>query len=137
VAITPTAEGSFEIIQKVRDASIWLAPSVGVDFFVRESGTGNYRAGIIPGVGYGFKWGDASDRDNLRPYAALDFFLQGALTDELSDHSGFDYFNIDVLPVFTIYNWVSVGYGWRFKIGLEGVEGVNRNIFSFGLRKGT
>jgi len=116
---------------------VWFGPSVGFDVFVREGGTGQYKAGVIPGVGYGIKWGKkggAKTPDS--PRISLDLFLQGALADELASHDGADYFDIDVLPVVTVVNWVSIGWGVRFKMGLNGLDGSTKSLFSFGVRKG-
>jgi hypothetical protein len=117
------------------NTTVWAGPSIGFDAFVRESGTGQYRTGIIPGVGYGVKWGKESP--NSKPWIALDLFVQGAVSEENKEHEGSDYFNIDVLPVVTLFDWVSVGYGPRFKTGLGGLASDRRNLFSFGVRKAT
>lgn len=119
--------------------TVWAGPSVGFDAFVRESGTGAYKTGIIPGVGYGIKWGraQADATKEPSPWIALDLFLQGAVSEEDDSHSGADFFNIDALPVLTFFNWVSVGYGPRFKSGLNGEPSIHRTLFSFGIRKAT
>jgi hypothetical protein len=119
---------------QVADSSFWFGPSVGFDVFVRESVTGSYRTGIIPGVGYGAKWASS---DGRRVYFGIDLFLQGAAVEEDDAHDGLDYFNIDVLPVATLLNWVSVGLGPRFKMGLDKQPSTRRWIFSFGVRKAT
>lgn len=123
----------------ITDTRVWVGPSVGFDAFVRESGSGNYRTGIIPGVGYGLKWGRTpkDPKGEPSPWIAIDLFVQGAMSEEDDSHSGFDYFNIDALPVVTILNWISIGYGPRFKTGLDGLPSTHRTLFSFGLRKAT
>lgn len=121
----------------VRNTKMWAGPSLGFDVFSRESGTGKYVTGVIPGIGYGVKWGRPNPDPTKDPtaYAALDVFVQGAQSDEDTAHEGNDYFNIDVLPVLTLFNWVSVGYGPRFKTGLDGHPSKNRWLFTFGVKK--
>lgn len=115
------------------DTILWFAPTVGFDLFVRENGTKQYKVGLIPGVGYGLKWGSSKENSI---YLSLDVFLQAAMSEEIDSISGPDYFNIDVLPIITVYDWFSIGFGWRFKLGLDQkVADVNRNLFSFGIRK--
>jgi hypothetical protein len=113
-----------------------VAPSVGFDLFVRESESGAYKTGIIPGVGYGLKfkptWWHGS-----KYFLSLDLFVQGLLTDEVDAHAGNDFFNIDFIPVLVLIDWFGFGFGPRFKIGLENVPSEQRWIFSFGIRKST
>ncbi len=121
----------------VRNLKTWAGPSVGFDVFTRESGTGKYVSGVIPGIGYGIKWGRPNQDPTKDPtaLAAIDMFIQGSQSEEDSDHEGSDYFNIDVLPVVTLFNWVSVGYGPRFKTGLDGHPSKTRWLFTFGVKK--
>lgn len=113
------------------DSTFFLSPSVSFDVFVRESDTGHYKVGAIPGVGYGIRWSP-----NKKPILSLDIFIQANLSEELDPNAGFEYFNIDVLPILTFFNWFGIGYGPRFKIGLENVPTKSIGIFSFGIRKG-
>lgn len=113
-----------------------ITPSVGFDFFIRESQSGSYKMGIIPGVGYGLKW-DPGWWKTTKYFLSLDLFVQGLLSNELESHDGNDYFDVDVLPVITVIDWFGVGFGSRFKIGLENVPSKQRWIFSFGIRKAT
>jgi hypothetical protein len=122
---------------RVRDVGKWLGPSVGIDVMIRESRTGRYTTGLIPGVGYGFKWGRREADGSITPWLALDVFVQGATSEEVETHSGPDYFNIDVLPVVTVLNLVSVGFGRRWKLGLTGQSSAHAWLFSFGIRKAT
>lgn len=114
--------------------NIWLGPSVGFDVFTYDTSTKQYAAGIIPGVGYGLKykpaWWKLSDA-----FLALDVFVSAVLADDDPNHSGSDHFNIDVIPIITFMDWVSVGYGPRFQIGLDTEEGDHHGLFSFGVRK--
>jgi hypothetical protein len=113
-----------------------IAPSIGFDFFVRESKSGAYKMGIIPGVGYGIKFKPTWWK-TTKYFLSLDLFVQGLLTDELETHAGNDFFNIDVIPVLVLIDWFGIGFGPRFKIGLENVPCEQRWIFSFGIRKST
>ena len=110
--------------------------SVGLDCFTRESKSGAYKVGLIPGVGYGIrykpKWWTVT-----KYLLSFDIFIQGLLSDDLETHEGSDYFNIDILPVITLIDWFGVGFGKRIKIGLEDVPHDHRWIFSFGIKKAT
>jgi hypothetical protein len=116
-----------------KDSTLFLAPSLSIDLFVRESQSGAYKIGAIPGIGYGLKYKPKKWESGF--LIGIDVFAQANLVDEIDTHSGFDYFNIDILPVVTLFNWIGVGYGPRFKIGLNGIPSTNRGLFSFGLRK--
>jgi hypothetical protein len=113
-----------------------FAPSIGFDVFIRESKSGYYKMGIIPGVGYGLKYKPKCwKRTNY--LIGVDLFLQGLFVEEVDTHEGFDYFNLDILPVLNVIDWFGIGYGLRFKIGLTGIPSETRWIFCFGLRKAT
>ncbi len=115
---------------------ISFVTSVGMDCFTRESKSGAYKVGLIPGFGYGIKfkprWWTMT-----KYLLAGDLFVQGVLSDDLETHEGSDYFNIDILLVITVMDWIGVGLGPRFKIGLEDVPHELRCVFSFGIKKAT
>ena len=115
---------------------IVFVTSVGLDCFTRESKSGAYKVGLIPGYGYGIKyipkWWTVT-----KYFLALDVFVQGFLSDDLETHEGSDYFNIDILPVITFMDWFGVGFGPRIKIGLKDVPHEFRSVFSFGIKKAT
>jgi hypothetical protein len=121
----------FEQLQK--DSIIKIRPSYGVDMFTREGGSGDYKFGVIPGIGYGISFKPRMMKDNY--LCALDLYVQGFATNEVETHPGLDYFNVDFLPVFSVFNWFGIGYGLRQKIGLEGVKTEYKSIFTFGIRK--
>lgn len=131
------SENSYKVTTVTRNLGIWAGPSLGFDVFSRESGTGKHVTGVIPGIGYGIKWGRLSEDPNKEATAflAVDLFVSGAESDDDPDHEGNDYFNIDVQPVVTLLNWVSVGYGPRFKTGLDGHDSKTRWVFTFGIKK--
>ena len=119
--------------------NFWLAPSVGFDVFTRHGGGGStpYQVGVIPGVGYGVKY-KPSGWTLTSNLCALDLFLQGSLANDVPGHDGPAHFNIDLLPVFTLMDWVSVGVGVRFQVSLDtAVPSDKVVLFSFGVRKST
>ncbi|MEZ4891657.1 MAG: hypothetical protein R3A50_07055 [Saprospiraceae bacterium] len=118
------------------DSTLYFGASISFDLFVRESGTGSYKIGAIPGVGYGFRWNPKWNPLKTKSVISFDLFTQANLAEEIDMHSGFDYFSIDLLPVVTFFDWIGIGYGPRFKVGLDGVPSTRTGIFSFGIRKG-
>ena len=127
---------SISVTQADTTTPFLFTTSVGVDIFTRESKSGAYKIGIMPGYGVGLKytpkWWTAT-----KYLLALDVFMQGLPSDDLETHEGNDYFNIDILPVITFMDWFGVGYGLRIKIGLEEVPSELRMVFSFGIKKAT
>lgn len=120
------------------DKGIFLGPSVSVELFYRENQTGAYRAGLTPGVGYGIKYSkDLSKPNNY--IVALDLFVQGGFQNSEGNTTGTtnsNYFNIDFLPVVSFVNgWFGIGYGPRFKLGLNGAKDKVYTIFTFGVRR--
>lgn len=116
-----------------KDSSIYFSPCISIDLFIREAKTGAYKIGAIPGVGYGIKYKPKYMKNGY--LISLDFFAQANLNEEIELHEGFDYFNIDFLPVFSVFNWIGIGYGIRYKVGLYGVPSSKCGIFSFGIKK--
>jgi len=139
VKVIPLRNGALRVKAFFVNTTVFAGPSIGFDAFLREGITGKYSMGVLPGAGYGVKWQhkktDPSASPN--PYLAIDLFLSGLLSEEDSVHKGNDYFNIDVLPTVTVGNWVSIGYGQRIKIGLEGLPTIKRPLFTFGIHKAT
>jgi hypothetical protein len=106
---------------------LYLAPSVGFDAFVRDNSSNEWKAGVIPGVGYGIKWRPSSYTltQNL---LALDVFMQAAMAS--------DRFDIDLLPVLTVFDWVGVGFGYRWQLATTaGVSDKGGTLFSIGIHK--
>lgn len=112
---------------------VWVSPSASMDVFTFEVRTGKYKIGLIPGIGYGIRYKPYFMTKNY--LFALDLFLQGFASDEIETNNGLDYFVIDILPVFSVFNWFGVGYGLRYKIGLEGIQSVYSPIFTIGFKK--
>lgn len=115
------------------DSSFFFSPSFSIDLFIRENVSGKYKVGAIPGIGYGFKYNPYHWEKKF--LFGIDLFAQANFSDEDSLHNGLDYFNIDFMPVLTIIDWIGIGYGIRFKVGLEGLKSENRGIFSIGIKK--
>lgn len=112
----------------------FFGPSVGFDAFTRYQPTKEYRAGVIPGVGYGLKY-----RPGFWTYTpsivALDIFAQASLV-KATGSVGSDHFDVDLLPVVTLFDWISVGYGYRHQFATEsGVKDSGGALFSIGIRK--
>jgi hypothetical protein len=128
-----SSQESVQLENAIKDSTIYLGPSVSFDLFIKEKTTGQYKIGAIPGVGYGIKYNPFKWKKNF--LIGIDLFAQANLSEEDNTHSGFDYFNVDLLPVVTILNWVGIGYGPRFKIGLDGVPNTHTTLFSIGIRK--
>jgi len=128
-----SADKTLAIREAVKDSTIYLGPSVSFDVFIKEKSTGQYKIGAIPGVGYGIKYNPFKWKKNY--LIGIDLFAQADISEEIDNHSGFDYFNIDLLPVVTFFNWIGIGYGPRFKIGLDAVPNTHTTLFSIGIRK--
>ena len=106
-----------DVEQAFKDSTIFFAPSVAFDVFYKEGYTGNYNVGVIPGVGYGIKYNPFKWKDNY--LVGLDVFASGALD---ATSSSPQYFNVKILPVLTLLNWIHVGYGPEFKMGSTGTK---------------
>lgn len=118
--------------------SLWISPSVNVDFFIYEAITEQSAIGISPGAGYGIRWrpkwfydfaGDTFDC-----FLAIDFYAQMNLSKDASGNS--DFFNIDILPSLTVIDWISIGFGHRWKVKQKAeLKSYDTNILSIGIRK--
>lgn len=122
-----------EIEEYMKDSTLYFGPSLSFDLFVREKSTGAYKIGAIPGIGYGIKYNPFGWKKGF--LIGLDVFAQANVSEEDDTHSGYDYFNVDVIPVITILNWIGIGYGPRFKIGLDGKPSANTSLLSIGIKK--
>lgn len=111
------------------DSTIYFGPSVAFNVFQRESKTGDYTLGVIPGVGYGIKWNPFEWKDGF--LLGLDLFVQA----DVNESGDKKYFTIDFLPVITVLNWVHIGYGPRWNIGLDGTKNANTGVFLIGITK--
>jgi len=112
-----------------KDSAWFFGPSVSFDVFQKENKTGDYKIGFIPGVGYGVKWNPFNWKNNY--LLGLDVFAQGAIRN-MDDAK---YFTVDLIPVITVLNWIHIGYGPRWNIGLEGTPNMNTGVFIIGITK--
>lgn len=116
-----------------KDSTIYFGPSVAFDVFMKEKSSGNYTLGVIPGVGYGVKYNPFKWKSSY--LIGLDVFAQAGLSGTNGASNTFSYFDIDIVPVITLMNWIHVGYGPRFKVGLNGVPNANTWLFTIGISK--
>jgi hypothetical protein len=132
-------QADFPIFSK--DSTIWFAPSASFDVFSKEMKTGEYAIGAIPGIGYGIKWNPFRWKEHY--LLGLDIYAQAALrnTDVVLNSEGIEtpiearYFSVKVLPALSLLNWVHVGYGPLFNIGLKDTEGYITGVFLIGVSK--
>jgi hypothetical protein len=116
-----------------KDSTIYFGPSVAFDVFMKEKSSGSYTLGVIPGVGYGLKYNPFKWKNSY--LVGLDVFAQAGLSGQNGSANTFNYFDVDIVPVITLMNWIHVGYGPRFKIGLNGVPNANTWLFTIGISK--
>jgi hypothetical protein len=126
------------ISEAMKDSTIYFGPSVSFDVFQRESKTGDYTLGVLPGIGYGVKWNPFKWEDSY--LVGLDLFVQADVNESSETNNAGEtienkYFTIDFLPVVTILNWIHIGYGPRWNIGLNGTKNMNTGVFLIGITK--
>lgn len=113
-----------------KDSTLFLSPSVSFEAFTKEKYSGEYQIGIIPGIGYGLKYNPLKwETDYL---VGIDIFAQSSLSKNKEDS---DYFNVRIIPTISILNWIHVGYGAVWKIGLNGNKNINTSVFTIGISK--
>jgi hypothetical protein len=123
-------KGQMKVQIAFKDSTIFLAPSVAFDVFSKEKDTGEYNLGIIPGIGYGLKWNPYKWKNDY--LIGVDVFAQAALN---APEGTSKYFNVRILPTFTLLNWIHIGYGPMWKIGLNGNSNINTSVFTLGISK--
>lgn len=114
----------------------WFSPSVGFDVFTYDIKTHAYSVGIIPGVGYGLKYRPANWTATEAVFA-VDLFVQAGLLDESDQVPGGKYFAIQAIPIVTLLDWFSLGFGPDALLGVSSAPSELHWVFSFGLRKST
>ena len=92
-----------------KDSTLYFSPSISFEAFTKEKYSGEYQIGIVPGIGYGLKYNPFKWKS--------------------------DYFNIKLIPTISILNWIHVGYGAVWKIGLRGNDNINTSVFAIGISK--
>jgi hypothetical protein len=114
--------------------TFYFGTTIGFDAIVVDMETRNYKTGVIPGVGWGLKWRPTWWTQSPS-FIALDLFAEAAIAETNDAHSGSDVFGISILPVVTLFGWVSVGYGANIQISLDSaVPDDTHAIMSFGLK---
>ena len=113
-----------------KDSTLYFSPSISFEAFTKEKYSGEYQIGIIPGVGYGLKYNPFKWKTDY--LVGIDVFAQSSLSKNKEDS---DYFNIRIIPTISILNWIHVGYGAVWKIGLKGNDNINTSVFTIGISK--
>ena len=113
-----------------KDSTLYFSPSISFEAFTKEKYSGEYQIGIIPGVGYGLKYNPFKWKTDY--LIGIDVFAQSSLSKGKEDS---DYFNIRIIPTISILNWIHVGYGAVWKIGLKGNDNINTSVFTIGISK--
>lgn len=129
-AVTPSA-----IVVPV-GASWWFGPSIGFDVFQIDLKTRQYVTGIVPGIGYGLKY-CPKGWTATSAVLAVDLFVQASLVDNSTAIPGAKYFTIEALPIVTILDWVSIGFGADEYVGVSSLPSELHWVFSFGMKKST
>lgn len=111
------------------DSTLYFGPSISLNVFQLETKTKDYKLGAVPGVGYGLKWNPYKWKNSY--LFGIDAFAQA----DVNEQGDSKYFTIDFLPVITILNWVHIGYGPRFNIGLNGTKNASTGVFVLGIAK--
>lgn len=114
----------------------WFGPSIGFDVFQIDLKTRQYVTGIVPGIGYGLKYKPAKWTATAA-VLALDVFVQASLVDNSTAVPGAKYFTIEALPIVTVLDWVSVGFGLDEYVGVSSLPSELHWVFSFGMKKST
>lgn len=130
----PTRQEAAQMDMFLGTSAVWVGPSVGLNVFTIDLKTRQSQLGLIPGVGYGVKWKPAgwTLTDDV---LALDVFVQGSLLDQTSQVPGAKWFTVQLMPIVTIIDWVSVGFGFEDYIAVDSAPGGFHPIFSFGINK--
>jgi hypothetical protein len=117
-------------------ASWWFGPSIGFDVFQIDLKSRQYVTGIVPGIGYGLKY-CPKGWTATTAVLALDLFVQASLVDNSTAIPGAKYFTIEALPIVTILDWVSIGFGADEYVGVSSLPSELHWVFSFGMKKST
>ena len=97
-------------------AEAYFSPMVTVSLVrVNLERRADYRAGVVPGVGYGFHWSPDWYSQGDDPFLSVGVFLEGGLQ---LNAEGADYAVFTVLPAVTLMRWFSVGVGYETRIAL-------------------
>jgi hypothetical protein len=121
------------------DSTFFFGASVAYDVFLKEMKSGDYSIGTMPGFGYGIKWDPKKNPFHTSSVLSLDLFAETRLDKEILTDTETPtvakYFNIRILPMLGILDWIHVGYGPLFKIGVNGNKGYTDWVFSISISK--
>ena len=121
------------------DSTVFFGAAIGYDVFVKEMKSGDYSVGTMPGFGYGIKWAPKWNPVNTQSFLSFDVFVESKLGKDVLDELGVPtiakYFDIKVLPMVGILDWVHIGYGPLFKVGVNGSEGYTDWMFAISISK--
>jgi hypothetical protein len=107
------------------DSTLYFGASASVTMFTLETKTDNYELGAVPGVGYGIKYNPYLWS---KPLLSVDLYLQAGLT----TLSGDKYFKTQLLPVIGVLGWGYIGYGYCWRIGVDGASNNNSGVLVIG-----
>lgn len=121
------------------DSTVFFGAAIGYDVFVKEMKTGDYSIGTMPGFGYGIKWNPEWNPVHTQSFLSFDIFVESKLDkdvlDELEVPTIAKYYDIKVLPMVGLLDWVHIGYGPLFKVGVNGSEGYTDWMFAISISK--
>lgn len=118
-----------ESITKV-DSSIFIGPSVSFDLFSHEFKSGITSFGALPGIGYGIKYNPYHWKNAY--LIGIDFFANTGIIKEQNNEPP-RFFDIELVPVITVFGYAHFGVGYRWKIGLNGNQNDNTAILVSGV----
>jgi hypothetical protein len=122
-----------------KDSALFFGASVAYDVFIKEIKSGDYNIGTMPGFGYGIKWNPKKNPFGTASLLSFDIFGETKLDKEIITGTEIPttakYFNIKLLPMIGILDWVHVGYGPLFKVGVNGNKGYTDWMFAISISK--
>jgi hypothetical protein len=128
IVITKTSNSHLSIAivsipKSIVDSTFFLAPSVNFELFTHELNSGITEFGAIPGIGYGLKWNPYKWKSAY--LLGIDLFTNAGIFKPNNSEPA-KYFNIECIPVLTLLGYLHIGFGYRWKLGLNG----NSNEFT-------
>jgi hypothetical protein len=111
-----------------KDSTIFFAVAASFDAFTKINSTGEYQIGILPGIGYAVNY---QPKGWKSPALSLGLFIDASLDGASSPQ----FYNIKLLPALGFLNWVKIGYGLMYQIGVNGNQNKSSGVFIFGLQK--
>jgi hypothetical protein len=122
-----------------KDSTLFFGASIAYDVFIKEMKSGDYSIGTMPGFGYGIKWNPKKNPFGTASLLSFDVFGETRLDKEITTNNEVTttakYFNIKFLPMIGILDWVHVGCGPLFKIGVNGNKSYTDWMFAISISK--